>query len=308
MNNEQIISEVLFKCQKIGTTVIVGGYIRNKLLGYAFNDVDLLTLCSPEALKELFPQLNWTEQGLGLGVTRMTYRGIKFEFSSCTEEEYQDKLLSRDFTVNTFFYDGEKLFAQYSGFKDIENKILKPTPYLIQNVDQYLSFSPATYIRAFRFTSLYNLDWSPELYKLFKQNAHYFNSMQDGRLQSEAYEILKGENVLRAFYYYEQMGLIPENQSLLELKDEKIPLYTQNLSAKIIYLSYLLGEQTVIDWLHLHHLSQKLVEEIQEYLPYLEDQTLRIPSRKLPFLILLKRYEYKDNKDKIKDFLTANKK
>ena len=303
MDKEQIISEVLIKCQAHGETVIVGGYIRNKLLGYDFKDVDLLTTCTPEMLKTLFPQLNWTEQGLELGITRMTYRGIQFEFSSCIKEDFEEKLEKRDFTINQFYFDGQKLTSQSSGTNDIKLKIIKASNYLQNSTLECLEFSPQTFIRAFRFVSLYNLKWDNNLLILFQNNINSFNKIPDGRLQNEAYEILKGENILRSLYYYEQVGLISPNDKLEELKNVPIPLYTQNLSARLIYLSYLLGKHTVIEWLSLHHLSQKLIEEIQEYLPYLKTDNLKIHPKKLPFMTLLKRYQYQDDKEQIKNFL-----
>jgi len=303
LNKEQIISEVLIKCQEYGETLIVGGYIRNKLLGYDFKDVDLLTTCSPQRLKQIFSQISWTEQGLELGVTRMTYKGIQFEFSSCLEEEFAEKLENRDFTINAFYFDGHNLTSQSNGSEDIKLKLLRPTEYLKKHLYKRLEFSPQTYIRAFRFVSLYDLKWSDELYVLFKESREFFKLVPDGRLQSEAYEIIKGENVLRSLYYYQEVGLIKTNNLLNELKDVSVPLYTQNLSARLIYLSYLVGKQTIIDWLVLHHLSNKLVEEIQEYLPYLKTNELKVHPKKLPFLTLLKRYQYQDDKEKIKAFL-----
>lgn len=303
MDKEQIISEVLIKCQAQGETVIVGGYIRNKLLGYDFKDVDLLTTCTPEKLKTIFPQLNWTEQGLELGITRMTYRGIQFEFSSCFKEAFKEKLEKRDFTINQFYFDGHNLTSQSTGANDIESKLLKASEYLQNSTAECLRNSPQTFIRAFRFVSLYNLNWDNNLLILFQSNITSFRNVPDGRLQNEAYEILKGENILRSLYYYERVGLLSTNSKLEELKDVQIPLYTQNLAARIIYLSYLLGKQTVIEWLTLHHLSQKLVEEIQQYLPYLKTDDLKIHPKKLPFMTLLKRYQYQDDKEKIKEFL-----
>ncbi|XIH56779.1 hypothetical protein C1N61_28515 (plasmid) [Priestia aryabhattai] len=303
LDKEQIISEVLIKCQAQGETVIVGGYIRNKLLGYDFKDVDLLTTCRPEELKTLFPQLNWTEQGLELGITRMTYRGIQFEFSSCFKEAFKDKLEKRDFTINQFYFDGHNLTSQSTGANDIELKLLKASDYLQNSTTECLKNSPQAFIRAFRFVSLYELKWDESLLTLFQNNRNSFNTVPDGRLQNEAYEILKGKNILRSIYYYEQVGLISTNPKLEEMQDVQIPLYTQNLAARLIYLSYLLGKQTVIEWLTLHHLSQKLIEEIQLYLPYLKTDNLKIHPKKLPFMTLLKRYQYQDDKEKIKDFL-----
>lgn len=303
LEKEHIIQEVLIKCQEYGKTYIVGGYIRNKLLGYDFKDVDILTTCSIQRLKNLFPQLNWTEQGLELGISRMVYKGIEFEFSSCLEEEFEEKLTNRDFTVNSFYFDGNILMAQSTGSEDIKNKLLRQMP----NFQNKLTFSPQTYIRAFRFTSLYNLTWTDELFNELKTSKHFFDVIPNGRLQSEAYDMLKGTNIIKTLYYYEQMGLISKNEKLLELKDLSMPLYNQNLGARLIYLSYLLGKHTIIEWINLHKISNKLIEEIQEYLPYLKTNELKIPPKKLPFMILLKRYQYNDEKDKIKEFLKKNK-
>ncbi|MGF7535568.1 hypothetical protein AAGG74_18100 [Bacillus mexicanus] len=303
MDKEQIIKEVLFRCQQHGKTYIVGGYIRNKLLGYEFNDVDLLTSCSLEKLKEIFPKVNWTDQGLTLGICRMQYKGIQFDFSSCTESEFEDKLKDRDFTINSFYFDGHTLIAQSTASKDLYLRILRP----MRNIWETLNFSPHSMVRAFRFISCYNLNWSEDLLNDLKESSSYFEKISEGRLQKEAYEILKGKHIIKALYYYESIGLISPNPNLKKMKDLIIPTYNQNISARLIYLSYLLGKGTIIEFIQLHHLSNKLIEEIQEYLPYLKTDKLMIHPRKLPFLILLKRYQFQDDKTKIKEFLGKHK-
>lgn len=304
MDKEQVIKEVLFKCQQYGKTYIVGGFIRNKLLGYDFNDVDLLTICSIEKLKELFPQLNWTDQGFSLGISRMNYKGIQFDFSSCSEKEFDEKLKDRDFTINSFYFDGHTLIAQSTASEDLEKRILRP----MRSIWKTLNFSPHTLVRAFRFSSNYNITWSEELLIELKEASSFFEKIPEGRLQKEAYEILKGEHIIKALYYYESIGLINPNNNLRRMIDVIIPTYNQNISARLIYLSYLLGKKTIIEFIKLHHLSNKLIDEIQEYLPYLKTDKLTIHPRKLPFLILLKRYQFKDDKNKIKEFLKNNKK
>ncbi|WP_088362931.1 CCA tRNA nucleotidyltransferase [Bacillus cereus] len=299
MNVEQIISEVLTKCNQHGKTVVVGGYIRNTLLGYGFNDIDILTTCSPQKLKELFPQLSWTDQGLSLGVTRMMYRGIQFEFSSCIEEEFTMKLTRRDFTVNAFYYDGKKTVSQLTGDEDIKQRLLRPMP----GFQDHMEFSPHTYIRALRFTSLYNLEWTDELFEELKKSPHFFEAIPNGRIQSEAYEIIKGEYIIKSFYYYQKLGLIKPNPKLFQMKGQTVPTYNQNISARLTYLSYLIGQETVLNWLSLHSLSQKLIDEIQEYLPYLENENIKVPPKKLPFVTLLKRYQFNDDKEELRNFL-----
>jgi tRNA nucleotidyltransferase/poly(A) polymerase len=177
----------------------------------------------------------------------------------------------------------------------------------MHNFQKKIAFSPQTFLRAFRFVSLYNLKWAEELFVEFDKSFHMFKEIPNGRLQSEAYDILKGKNVLRSLFYYEKLGLISQNKKLDELKDTEIPLYNQNTSARLIYLSYLLGKNTIIEWVNLHNISGKLIEDIQEYLHYLKTDSLKIHPKKLPFLTLLKRYQYKDDKDKIKEFLRTNK-
>jgi hypothetical protein len=193
--------------------------------------------------------------------------------------------------------------AQSSGSKDIEERLLRPMP----NFQKKMDFSPHIFLRAFRFTSLYNLSWTKELFIEFEKSLHLFKEIPNGRLQSEAYEIIRGKNVLKSLFYYQQLNLISKNDKVDELKDMEIPLYNQNISARLIYLSFLLGKNTIIEWMNLHNISGKLIEEIQEYLPYLKSDKLKIHPKKLPFLTLLKRYQFHDDKEQIKAFLKNSK-
>ena len=292
------IQDILNKCQSINQTVIVGGYIRNTLLGYDFKDVDLLTCSSPEELKNLFPSLTWTDTSLNFGITRLSYSGIHFDFVSCDKNEFTNKLADRDFTINSFYYDGKTLTAPLSSTDDLQKRRLHPMP----NFETRDQLAP-TLIRAFRFTSLYDLHWSEQLLETMNKTKSFYSDIPEGRLQSEAYEILLGENVLRSLYYYAEIGLINQNPKLKELSDISIPLYNPNLTARLTYLCYLVGTEPIYEWLQLHNLSHKHIEQVASYLPYLDMNPADIPPSKFNLITLIKRYQFQDDKESIKNFI-----
>jgi tRNA nucleotidyltransferase/poly(A) polymerase len=87
---------------------IVGGAIRDSLLGLQAKDWDVATNAMPDRIRDLFPEM--TSFNLKHGTVTLVSEGSHFEvttfrgtegFSSCIEED----LAHRDFTFNAMAYD-----------------------------------------------------------------------------------------------------------------------------------------------------------------------------------------------------------
>ena len=92
---------------------IVGGYVRDKLLGIESNDIDICTSATPKEIKEIFK----SSSSPNYGSVNITYKNINFDITTFRREiKYLDNripiklkyiktikkdLLRRDFTVNT---------------------------------------------------------------------------------------------------------------------------------------------------------------------------------------------------------------
>ena len=121
---------------------VVGGCIRDNLMGKDPGDWDIATSARPRQTKACFPQLKTADVGIGHGTVGLIVEGEIFEvttfrsdgrysdlrhpdkvtFSDTIEED----LARRDFTMNAMAY-GEKrgLIDIFGGRRDIENRVIR---------------------------------------------------------------------------------------------------------------------------------------------------------------------------------------
>ena len=137
---------ILNKLNEYGKGYIVGGAIRDILLGLKPKDVDFTTNLPYETLKKLFSEYNPKETGKSFGVLRIRIDDIDYEIAKFREDNYEEKdglkiipegkkvsfvddikndLTRRDFTINAMAYNEvEGIVDLYNGQKDIENKVI----------------------------------------------------------------------------------------------------------------------------------------------------------------------------------------
>ena len=118
---------------------IVGGCVRDSLMGRTPHDWDLTTSATPEEVKTCFPHT--VDTGLAHGTVTVvlhqnnyeitTYR-VEGDYEDCRHPSYvsftrnlAEDLLRRDFTINAIAYHpAEGLIDLFGGQKDIENKVI----------------------------------------------------------------------------------------------------------------------------------------------------------------------------------------
>lgn len=297
--SNKVVLEVLGKLQTKGKSVIVGGYIRDTLLNVPFNDVDILTTCNFDQIKLLFPNLNWTEAGLSFGVCRTNYKGVSFEFNFVQKDEFLKELLDRDFTINSFYFDGKELNYQATAIEDIEYKTLKP----IEPFYKHIEKSPYVILRSFRFASLLGFSFDEKLIKYLTSNKRKLDEVSTTRITEELYKILNGPYVLKALSYMCMTGYLKHNKSLCNINDVKIKNISNSLQARLIYLDHLIGESTITELIKHFSLSDGFLEYINKYKGIFNEKDISNNRKDFPFITILKRYEFNDNKEKMVNFL-----
>ncbi len=128
--------------------IIIGGYIRDKILGIDSIDIDIevYNINSFEILENILKNFgNVNNVGKSFGVCKLNYEEFKLDFTlprsdnkvSIGHSGFEIKIDSsldfisacsrRDFTINTIGYDvkSKTLLDPYQGINDLKNKILK---------------------------------------------------------------------------------------------------------------------------------------------------------------------------------------
>ncbi|MGL5960901.1 MAG: CCA tRNA nucleotidyltransferase, partial [Cetobacterium sp.] len=133
---------ILKKLNSYGKGYIVGGYVRDYLLGIEPKDCDFCTDIDYEILKKIFYNCSPKEIGKAFGIIQIIYKGKTYEIAKLRKDisyttlrnvaeiefinDINEDLKRRDFTINSIAFDGEKLiYSSDSAKKDIEKKVLR---------------------------------------------------------------------------------------------------------------------------------------------------------------------------------------
>lgn len=186
---------------------LVGGPVRDAILGRLGNDLDFTTDAHPEVTKEILK--NWAEHiwdtGIEFGtiagkrgettVEITTYRSDKYDPSSRKPEvEFGDNiegdLSRRDFTVNAMALEltGDKpvFIDVFNGVQDLGAKILR-TPV---SPEQSFSDDPLRMMRAARFAAQLNFEVEAIALKAMRDMAERINIISAERVRDELIKLL----------------------------------------------------------------------------------------------------------------------
>ncbi len=146
---------------------LVGGSVRNALLGIKQDDFDICSRITPEKLVSLLKNTDFKVKvkNKSLGFCTISIGEETFEYVTLRRDVYaeggnhqpervefvdnvQEDAARRDFTCNAIYYDikNDKLIDFYGGIDDIKHKVLR----CIENADMVLSHDGVRILRLFR--------------------------------------------------------------------------------------------------------------------------------------------------------------
>ena len=214
MNDE--IKNVLNKLLDKGyQAYVVGGYVRDYLMGVESFDVDIATDALPNELMNIFDNISDnTLGGITLQIGDYTYDITTFR----EEKKYVDRkpieynyiddlkkdILRRDFTINSLYMDIDgNIIDIYDGIKDIENKLIKN----IGNVNTKMIEDPLRMLRAVRFKSVLDFNIEDSLLTFIKQNKNLITSLSYNRKKEELDFIIKSKKAISGLKYIKELKL-----------------------------------------------------------------------------------------------------
>lgn len=193
------------------TLALVGGPVRDAILGRLGNDLDFTTNALPQQSKKILQ--GWAENvwetGIAFGtvagkradttVEVTTYRSEHYELDSRKPEvEYGKDILGdlsrRDFTVNSMALeltgDTPQFLDPFNGLQDLAKKILR-TP---GRPSDSFNDDPLRMMRAARFASQLEFDIDPEVLEGMKNLAQRISIVSAERVRDEFIKILMSNN------------------------------------------------------------------------------------------------------------------
>jgi poly(A) polymerase len=203
---------------------LVGGSVRDAILGRLGNDLDFTTNAPPEASRKILSK--WAENvwdpGISFGtvvakrgdttVEVTTYRSESYESDSRKPEvKYGDSLegdLSRrDFTVNAMALEltqGAPIFVDpHNGLKDLSERVLR-TP---SSAEQSFSDDPLRMMRAARFASQLNFVVDDDVLLAMCGMAGRISIISAERIRDEFVKLLMSDNPRSGIAMLVEVGL-----------------------------------------------------------------------------------------------------
>lgn len=225
--NEFIISRIKDAGYEI---YIVGGAVRDKLLGVKNADTDFTTNARPEQLAKIFSDKKVVFSGESFGVTRVcgveiaTYRAdveykVRFKANSC-KPKYADTLEEdlgrRDLTINAMAIDPitGKLTDLHGGVEDLKKGIIR----FIGEPAQRLEEDLARLLRALRFYTSHGKVFEKKTIEAIHEYSKYvMDNVEKDRIQKEFVKALHAKTPSTFFYMLHEVGLL---KHLLPALDE----------------------------------------------------------------------------------------
>lgn len=239
--------KVLYRLHNAGFgAYLVGGCVRDLLLGFIPKDFDIATNAKPEEVRRLFRNCRLIGKRFRLAhivfgkhiievATFRTHHTNAKELHGKTHEgmiirdnvygDIEDDVLRRDFSINALYYN----IADFSvvdyidGMSDIKTKTLR----MIGNPEERFQEDPVRLLRAARFLGKLNLTIDPETEKYLIQCNHFLEKVSSARLFQEVLKFFQEGATQATFQIFKKYNLIgilfPQtNQSLEQPETQKL--------------------------------------------------------------------------------------
>lgn len=228
--------KVLYKLSKAGFhACLVGGAVRDVLLGQKPKDFDVTTDATPEEIRDLFGR-NSRIIGRRFQIVHIRYGREIIEVATFrsnaekTNDELNDSgqilrdnnfgsidddAIRRDFTVNALYYDIKDFsvldYAQ--GLEDLNNKMMR----LIGDPETRYKEDPVRMLRAIRFAAKLDFIIEENAARCIFEQGHLLKNIPAARLFEEVLKLFHSGHAIRSFELLRHYNLL---QYLLPATDQ----------------------------------------------------------------------------------------
>ncbi|NOQ96033.1 MAG: HD domain-containing protein [Desulfobacterales bacterium] len=205
-----IVLDISRKLMKNGyQAFIVGGAIRDSLLGFEVKDWDVATNAMPEKIYDLFPGM--TRFHLKHGTVTLVYRGKNYEVTAFRGKEgfghnIEEDLAHRDFTFNALAYDiiNRRIIDPFGGKKDMANKVVRA---VLDPLERFQE-DPLRMMRAIRFSLELEYSIEPETLMAMTSMASAIDTVAQERIRDELLRIVMLKKPSRGLNLMRKTGLL----------------------------------------------------------------------------------------------------
>lgn len=194
---------------------IVGGCVRDSLLGRTPNDWDITTNATPDEMKACFADFRVIETGIRHGTLTVIMDGTQLEITTYRNDgEYldnrhpvqvtfskkvEDDLARRDFTVNAMAYHPQKgLVDLFGGREDMQAKVIR----CVGDAKTRFEEDGLRILRAIRFASVLNFEIAEDTANAIHTCRGLLSGIAAERVREEFCKLICGSGAVRILREY----------------------------------------------------------------------------------------------------------
>ncbi|WP_286905623.1 CCA tRNA nucleotidyltransferase [Clostridium sp. UBA1652] len=222
---------------------LVGGCVRDILLGSKPKDYDITTDALPEQVMSLFSKTVPT--GLKHGTVTVLINDTPYEVTTYRiDGDYKDNrrpedvqfvsslkddLSRRDFTINALAYNNKDgLQDFFNGTADLSSRLIKA----VGDADKRFNEDALRMLRAIRFSCQLNFNIELKTLKAIEKNSSLILNISSERIRDELCKILTSPNPAKGFRILNSTGILkyilPELQKAVGF-DQKTPYHDKDI-------------------------------------------------------------------------------
>lgn len=192
---------------------LVGGTVRDYLLGKKLTDMDLVTDATPGEMKEFLSNADYTFEKYGS--VRLKIDDIKFDITTLRKEEgYSDfrhpnkicftkslkeDVFRRDITINAMYMDKDLNVIDFvGGQKDISNKVIRMIGKPLKRINE----DPLRIIRIYRFKLETGFEIERELNDVLEHNFSKAKLINKDKINQEIRKSTHREELIELLKYH----------------------------------------------------------------------------------------------------------
>ncbi len=259
---------------------IVGGCVRDSIMGIKPHDYDITTSAKPEDVKKIFSHT--FDTGIKHGTVTVVINKKNYEVTTFRiDGDYEDfrhpkgvsftsdinkDLLRRDFTMNAIAYNTKEGYIDiFGGIDDIKNKIIRG----VGSPEERFREDALRMLRAVRFSAQTDFEIETETKKALIDNVYLIKNISAERIRDELIKLLVSGNLKKIPLLWET-GLLEQiskrlydsiknNENMIALQlnmcDKKIP-------ALFAILTQFIAPKDIKDELYFYKFDNKTLEQI----------------------------------------------
>ena len=224
---------------------LVGGYIRDIILGRVTNEVDIDIVVPLNAIK-IGKKISANIESKFIilddkrEVVRIIVNHISIDIANQLSSTIEGDLSARDFSINSiaFLFDKKCLLDPLNGLKDLEISLLRT------HSEKNLLNDPLRILRCFRFVSELNFKIDKKLSTFIKKNKGELYLVAKERINYEIHKIVNGENALKAIILLKKFNIFGsdnfyKNSFFLDLQKINYTDFNKNEKEKFLPLFFI---------------------------------------------------------------------